>query len=247
MNNLKNNEPKKIVSNVDEENQTPNKSYDVPEKFLNKETGELRDEELLKSYLELEKKFSNSSKKNKDEEKNVLELALETDGPASDYNIVLHHKLLEVDSNLNKRLKEAGFTNAQAQLVYDLGAEIVMPAIESIYEQFRAYRELEKLEKYFGGEERFDEISRQILMWAEKNVPEEIYQSLNSSYYGVIALYNMMTSNNEPSMVNMNGENEDVLTEKKLRTMMCDPRYWRDGDKDFIKKVDDGFKNLYDR
>ena len=121
-----------------------------------------------------------------------------------------------------------------------------MPAIESIYEQFRAYRELEKLEKYFGGEERFDEISRQILMWAEKNVPEEIYQSLNSSYYGVIALYNMITSNNEPSMVNMNGENEDVLTEKKLRTMMCDPRYWRDGDKDFIKKVDDGFKNFYD-
>lgn len=247
MNNLKNNDSKKNVSNIDVESPNLDRPSNVPEKFWDKKSGNLRDEELLKSYLELEKKFSNNSKKNSDEEKNVLELALETEGPASDYNIVLHHKLLEVDTNLNKRLKEAGFTNAQAQLVYDLGAEIVMPVIENIYEQFRAYRELDKLEKYFGGEERFDEISRQILMWAEKNVPEEIYQSLNSSYYGVIALYNMMTSNNEPSMVNMNGENEGILTEKKLRSMMNDPRYWRDGDKDFIKKVDDGFKNLYDR
>ncbi|MBD5398888.1 hypothetical protein HDR60_05305 [bacterium] len=246
MDNLKNNELKKIVPDNGIKSEVANKPSNVPEKFWNSETGSLRDEELLKSYLELEKKFSSCSKK-KGDDKNILELALETEGPASDYNIVLHHKLLDIDENLNKRLKNAGFTNAQAQLVYDLGAEIVMPLIENIVEQFRAYRELEKLEKYFGGEERFDEISRQILMWAEKNVPEEIYESLNSSYYGVIALYNMMTSNNEPSMVNMNGEGESVLSEKKLRSMMSDPRYWRDGDKDFIKKVDEGFKNLYDR
>ena len=81
-------------------------------------------------------------------------------------------------------------------------------------------------------------------MWAEKNVPPEIYQSLNSSFYGVIALYNMMTSN-EPKVMAKSGETQEVITEKKLKEMMQDPKYWRDGDKDFIKKVDDGFKFLY--
>ena len=57
----------------------------------------------------------------------------------------------------------------------------------------------------------------------------------------------MMNGGNEPSMINMVGEKENILNEKKLKDMMNDPRYWRDGDKDFIKKVDDGFKNLYDR
>ncbi len=243
MNNLKNDEFEKTDVN-DMKSKESGRPENIPEKFWDDETQSLRTDDLLKSYLELEKKFSYSKRGG---DKNVLELALETEGPAQDYNIVLHHKLMEVDENVNKRLRVAGFSNSQAQLVYDLAAEYIMPAIENIIEQFRSYRELEKLEKYFGGEERFDEISRQILMWAEKNVPEEIYNSLNSSYYGVIALYNMMTSNNEPSMINMKGEGEEVLNEKKLRSMMNDPRYWRDGDKDFIKKVDDGFKNLYDR
>ena len=243
MNNFKNDECEKLDLKNTVESNKKCRPENVPEKFWNNETQSLRTDELLKSYLELEKRFSSP----KGGDKNVLELALETEGPAEEYNIVLHHKLMEVDENVNKRLRAAGFSNSQAQLVYDLAAEYIMPTIEDIIEQFRSYRELEKLEKYFGGEERFDEISRQILMWAEKNVPEEIYNSLNSSYYGVIALYNMMTSNNEPSMVNMKGESAEVLSEKKLRSMMSDPRYWRDGDKDFIKRVDEGFKNLYDR
>ncbi len=183
--------------------------------------------------------------KNTDRENtDVLDLALKTDGADKDYQIVLHNKFLQVDQNVNKRLKEAGFTNAQVQLVYDLAAEIMIPKIQEVIEEFRAYRELSKLENYFGGEERFDEISRQISLWAEKNVPQEIYNSLNSSFYGVLALYNMMTSN-EPKVMAKSGESQCGITEKKLKEMMKDPKYWRDGDKDFIKKVDDGFKFLY--
>lgn len=183
--------------------------------------------------------------KNTDRENtDVLDLALKTDGADKDYQIVLHNKFLQVDQNVNKRLKEAGFTNAQVQLVYDLAAEIMIPKIQEVIEEFRAYRELSKLENYFGGEERFDEISRQISLWAEKNVPQEIYNSLNSSFYGVLALYNMMTSN-EPKVMAKSDESQCGITEKKLKEMMKDPKYWRDGDKDFIKKVDDGFKFLY--
>lgn len=35
------------------------------------------------------------------------------------------------------------------------------------------------------------------------------------------------------------------LTVDKLREMIADPRYWRDGDPDYIRKVMDGFNKLY--
>ncbi len=49
----------------------------------------------------------------------------------------------------------------------------------------------------------------------------------------------------EPKVMAKSGDVPDVITEKKLKEMMKDPKYWRDGDKAFIKKVDDGFKFLY--
>ena len=177
-------------------------------------------------------------------ENDVLDLALKTDGAEKGYAIVLHSEFLTIDEEVNERLKQAGFTNEQAQLVYDLAAEIMIPKIREVVDEFKLYKELSKLESYFGGEERFDEIARQISLWAEKNLPKDIYKSLNSSFYGVVALYNMMTSN-EPKVMEKSLDAPDVITEKKLKEMMQDPKYWRDNDKDFIKKVDAGFKFLY--
>jgi hypothetical protein len=215
----------------------------VPAKFWDAEKGALDTEALLKSYAGLEKKLGSVGAKAQD--KNVLDLALETDGADKGYDIALHHRMLRIDEAVNERLRNAGFTNAQAQLVYDLAAEVMMPMVEELVEEFRAYRELEKLEEHFGGEERFNEISRQLTAWAGKNVPPEIFESLNSSYYGVLALYNMMATS-EPGLVGAGAAfGKDGLSDKKLREMMRDPRYWRDGDKDFIRQVDDGFKELY--
>ena len=183
-------------------------------------------------------------KQNKLDEKNVLNLALQSDNSEMDYQIEIHNKFITIDKEVNKRLKNAGLSNEQAQLVYDLAGEVLIPKLQEVIEDFRAYRELSKLENYFGGEEKFDEVSRQISLWAEKNLPEEIFNSLNSSFYGVIALYNMMNSG-EPKIMSKSGVADDVITEKKLKEMMSDPRYWRDGDKNFIKKVEDGFKFLY--
>ena len=194
--------------------------------------------------MESNKKEKNQIEKNNADEKDVLDLALKTDGAEKGYEIVLHSKFLTIDEEVNKRLKDAGFTNEQAQLVYDLAAEIMIPKIKEVADEFKLYKELEKLENYFGGEERFDEIARQISLWAEKILPEEIYKSLNTSFYGVVALYNMMISG-EPKVMAKSCDAPDVMTEKKLKEMMQNPKYWRDGDKDFIKKVNDGFKFLY--
>lgn len=43
-------------------------------------------------------------------------------------------------------------------------------------------------------------------------------------------------------------ENENKchdVTDAELRSMMRDPRYWRDHDPDFVTKVHDGFRHLY--
>ncbi len=131
----------------------------------------------------------------------VLDLALKTDDVKKEYKIILNNKFIQIDESINKRLMDAGFSNEQAQLVYNLAGEVLIPKIKEIMEEFRAYKELSKLESYFGGEEKFDEISRQISLWAEKNLPTEIYSSLNSSFYGVIALYNMMTNGDPKVMI----------------------------------------------
>lgn len=34
-------------------------------------------------------------------------------------------------------------------------------------------------------------------------------------------------------------------TEKELREMMRDPKYWRDRDPETVRKIEDGFKKLY--
>ncbi|MDR1009313.1 MAG: hypothetical protein LBL52_03620 [Rickettsiales bacterium] len=174
----------------------------------------------------------------------VLAMGLETSGAPSEYEIILKGGIIERDAEIDKRLAEAGFSNEQAQLVYDLAEETIVPAMMRVAAKFRASRELEKLENYFGGEDRFDEAARQISAWASKNVDAATLDALASSYWGVLALYNMMNSG-EPGMLGAGRTADSATNEKKLRDMMSDPRYWRDNDVDFIKKVDDGFKNLY--
>ena len=37
----------------------------------------------------------------------------------------------------------------------------------------------------------------------------------------------------------------DAMDETGLQSMMKDPKYWRDKDPAFVKKVTDGFESLY--
>jgi hypothetical protein len=183
-------------------------------------------------------------KENKD---SVLDLALSTDGPAdAERAAAVEEGLAGIDESISERLREAGLTPEQVELVYSLASEVLKPAVARIAEHYRAERELERLEEYFGGEERFDEISRQLLSWGGNNMPADVFESLSTTCQGVIAMYNMMQSS-EPMVANIAGAVPGALSEAKLRDMMRDPRYWRDNDRDFIKSVGDGFKKLYDR
>ena len=159
------------------------------------------------------------------------------------YQINIPNELLDHDEELFKQFYEHGFTNDQAQFVYDLANERVIPVLDQLTVNFEAQKQLAKLTNYFGGRERFDEVSRQISAWAKQNLSTEVYDALGSTAEGVIALYKMMSSN-EPMLSKDNGY-EGELNEQTLRKMMEDPRYWRDKDSAYINKITRGFEKLY--
>jgi hypothetical protein len=202
---------------------------EIPEKFKNPDSGELKIDALLRSYKELEKKLSS--------------------GPSAppspeEYCINCDHGLFEVDHEINKRLFDKGFTQDQAQALYDLAAERMVPMIREISADLQADREVERLVEHFGGPDQWREISRQLLAFGQKNLPGDVLETLSSSYDGVLALHRMMRTQ-EPSLKRSASENPSKIGEMDLQSMMRDPKYWREKDPSYVAKVTEGFKKMY--
>jgi hypothetical protein len=166
--------PEDLLASALADQATPSmRPEDVPEKFWDQEAGQLRVDALLKSYRELERRLSQRmAPPNADapeEEVQRFRRSLAIPDSPEEYQITPKHDLCCADNEVNKRLHEAGFTPAQAQLVYDLAAERLLPMIAEAAAQFEADRQVEKLREYFGGEERFRRIAQQLSKWPRCN------------------------------------------------------------------------------
>ena len=53
-----------------------------------------------------------------------------------------------------------------------------------------------------------------------------------------------MMQSMEPDVKTDKNETQN-LTDSDLRRMMRDPKYWRDNDIEYIRKIETGFKKLY--
>jgi len=221
---------------------------EVPEKFWDAEAGRIRVEALLKSYLALERRLSQMvalpTAESGPEDRLRLYTALGRPQGPEEYAIACPHGLFEPDPEINARLFEAGMSQEQAQAVYDLAAEKMVPLMQALVAELEADREIERLMAEFGGPERWAEVSRQMLAWAERNLPADALPGLTTSFDGVMALYEMM-KNREPASVADGGTEVDASGERDLQAMLRDPRYWRDRDPAFIAKVTEGFRRLY--
>ena len=200
---------------------------EIPAKFKNPETGEVRMDMMMQSYNELEKKLSDAPSVPKSHE---------------DYCVDCEHGFFESDAELNKTLHDKGFTNDQVQTVYDLAADKMVPMVIEMAGDFQAEREVEKLVNHFGGAEQWQEISRQLLAFGQKSLPADVLDSLSSSFDGVLALHNMMQGGEPQISTKSTG---DKSGENDLQSMMRDPKYWRDRDPSFVAKVTEGFERLY--
>lgn len=219
---------------------------EVPEKFWDEEAAAIRVDALLKSYRELERRLSQRlappGADAPEEERIRFRRALGVPEGPDGYEIEPRHELCCPDQDINRRLHEAGFTTAQAQLVYDLAAERLLPLIAEAAGQFEAERQVEKLREHFGGEERFRRIAGQITAWGRTNLPAPVMEALSTTAEGVIALHRMMEGK-EPGLARR-GEEPSAGDEGELRAMMRDPRYWRTREPEFVRRVTDGFRRM---
>jgi hypothetical protein len=226
----------------------------VPEKFWNAEEGAVRLDALLKSYLELERKLGAARLDPEPEAAPAGTSADESAPPPAEpppapvapqnYTITSPHPLIEPDPAIDARLLEAGLSQAQAQVVYDLAAERLLPVIEEALGELDAQQQAERLQRHFGGVETWRQTARQIKSWAAANLPPDIHATLAGSYEGVLALHQMMRAS-EPELLGAGGTPAAELNEETLAEMMRDPRYWRQRDPEFIARVTAGFKRLY--
>lgn len=219
----------------------------IPEKFWDAERKAVRVEDLAKSYRELERHLGGAVRV-PDESASEAEIsrfrqALGVPESADGYELQLENDGFEADPEINRRLHEAGFTQKQAQLVYDLARDYVGPMVMQTAADFEAERQTERLEKHFGGAEAWTGIARQIRDWGRANLPADALAALSTTYEGCLALHKMMQSH-EPALTRSSLPAGHDGTDE-LKAMMRDPRYWRDRDPAFIRQVTDGFSRLY--
>lgn len=213
----------------------------LPDKFWDPEQGTIRVDALLKSYLELERQLAAAPAA--PDQPQMLRHPGVPDQPDG-YQVRCDHGLFEPDPEINRKLHGAGFTPHQAQLLYDLAAERFLPLVQEIAAGFEAERQLQRLVEHFGGEEKWRETSRQMLAWAERNLPPAAVEGLATTAEGVLALHRLMSAG-EPVTLGGRATAAGSGGEAELQALMRDPRYWRDRQPDIVARVTDGFARLY--
>jgi hypothetical protein len=203
----------------------------LPDKCWDDRGGQVRLDALIKSYVELERKLGSTPVR---------------DVPAGpdQYQVVVKNDLLTTDADINRRLHAAGFTQQQAQLVYDLACERLMPMISELASMFEADAQIERLTQQFGGEERWREVARQIDAWGRTRLPQRVFEALSTTFEGVVAMHRMMEGE-EPGLLRDTSAVDQGLNEASLKQLMRDPRYWKHQDPAIVDKVREGFRRLY--
>ena len=217
----------------------------VPEKFWDPAAKQVRIDALTKSYSELERKLSGMipGPQAPDWEQSWRKAHGVPEAPDA-YRIELKDDLLQIDPDVNKRLHEAGFSPRQAQLVYDLALERLVPMVRDYADNFRMDTARSKLAEEFGGAEKWDSLAPQLARWGEANLPASVYGALATTPEGVRALHRLMNSG-EPNLRGLGAGASGPADEAQLRKLMADKRYWRDHDPEIVRTVAEGFKRLY--
>lgn len=133
----------------------------IPEKFWNAEQNAIRTEELLKSYGELERRLGEGTEM----------IPEDPDGYALD----MPDEAITPDPEVNARLHAAGFSQEQAQLVYDLAHEKLAPLMAQMGSELESEAAVSRLESHFGGKAKWQEASRQIKAWGQSNLGAETF------------------------------------------------------------------------
>ncbi len=214
----------------------------IPEKFLN-EDGTLNSDSLIKSYTELEKKIgtmiSVPTENSDDDAKRKFNRAIGVPDCADDYP----KNDLYDDENLREQFLKIGLTKSQVEKIYDIANNFLSPVISDLFSVKNETGAINELKNFFGGTEKMKDALNAINAFGEKFLPHDAFNELCSTPQGIQSVYKMMQSM-EPNVKTDKNETQN-LTDDDLRRMMRDPKYWRDNDTEYIRKIENGFKKLY--
>lgn len=204
--------------------------FGLPDKFWDEKNKTVRLDALIRSYADLEKKLGSVAHR-------------EVPPTPDDYDITLRDEILAVDAEVNKKLHAAGFSREQAQVVYDLAYDHLLPLLAELAAQLEADSQVQRLEQRFGGRERWREVARQISAWGSTHLPPQVFEALSTTPEGIETMHQMMTAA-EPGLIRERGSTGGV-DEAEMKRLMRDPRYWRDQDPIIVERVRAGFRALY--
>ena len=214
----------------------------VPEKFLD-ENGELNTNALVKSYCELEKKMGTMvSVPNEDSDDSVKQKfnhAIGVPDNASEYPI---NYLLD-DESVREKFHQIGLTSKQVEQIYNIAEEFLHPTLQNLFQIQSQTNAINELKNFFGSSEKMEEALKEINAFGEKFLPKDAFEELCSTPQGIQGVYKMMQSMEPEVFTNKN--TTEILSDDMLRMMMKDPKYWRDQDPEYVRKIENGFKKLY--
>ena len=214
----------------------------IPEKFLN-ENGELNTDALVKSYCELEKKIggmiSVPNENSDDDAKQKFNHAIGVPDNADDYP---KNNLFD-DESVREKFHQIGLTAKQVEQIYNIAEEFLQPTLSNLFQLQIETNAMNELKNFFGSEQKMKDAMKEINAFGEKFLPKDAFDELCSTPQGIQGIYKMMQSM-EPEVLTDESVNEN-LSDDDLRKMMQDPKYWRDHDSEYVRKIENGFKKLY--
>jgi len=214
----------------------------VPEKFLNQD-GTLNSDALIKSYNELEKKIGGMiSIPDEKSDESVKKRFYQAIGVPENPDEYPHNELFD-NENVRQEFHKIGLTNSQVEKIYDIAQDFLSPIISELFSLQQESNAVSELKNFFGGEEKMRDAFVAIKSFGERFLPTDAFNELCSTPQGIQGVYKMMQSM-EPH-VETDGNAPENLSDSDLRNMMRDPKYWRDHDQEYIRKIENGFKKLY--
>ncbi len=214
----------------------------IPEKFLNND-GTINSDALIKSYCELERKMGTMvAVPTADDAPDVRAKFNRAIGVPDAADAYPKNDLFD-DENVREKFLEIGLTSPQVEKIYDIANEFLSPVLSELFAQTNEKNAIGELKKFFGGDEKMRDALLAVQTFGEKFLPADAFDVLCSTPDGIRGVYQMMQSM-EPSVVT-DKNNTENLSDGALREMMRNPKYWRDRDPEYVRKIENGFKKLY--
>ena len=218
----------------------------ISEKFWNQDTGEVNVESLSTSYNALEKKLGQRTDELTKQIRTDMEQERNAKVPEK-YEITMPEIPEDIDMEVHEDqplLKWWGETAKSMGLSQDQFNEGINQFVQN---EINGLPNIEEESKQLGDNSK-DRIESANL-WTKKHLSENAYNTmskLSSTAEGVKAIEEIMALNKSSVMPNSPTAVEAKPSLEDLRSMMKDPKYWKDGEKDpaYIERVSKLFGQL---